>query len=80
MSRETTQAQIKHFFCKDTAVACRFHKKGKPCDSCEDITEATNFLLQKLQPQSGSLKTGSMNNDYAAYLMTEFCNSQKATT
>lgn len=63
---------MEHKFCKDTAVECRFHKKGHPCSECVDITEATNFLLKELKPKSGTLKTGVMNNDYAAYLMTVF--------
>lgn len=67
---------MEHKFCKDTAVECRFHKKGHPCSECVDITEATNFLLKKLKPKSGTLKTGIMNNEYAAYLMTEFSKQQ----
>ena len=61
-----------HKFCKDTSVDCRFHKKGHPCNECLDITGATNFLLKTIKPTSGTLKTGVMNNDYAAKLMEEY--------
>jgi len=65
---------MKHKFCKNTSIECKFHKKGQDCSECVDITDATNFLLKELKPESGTLKTGAMNNDYAAYLMTLFLN------
>ena len=63
---------MEYKFCKDKSVECQFHEKGLPCSECVDITEATNFLLKTLNPKSGTLQTGVMNNDYAAYLITIF--------
>ncbi len=63
----------KYMMCsKPNMVVCDMHKKGKPCNHCVDVTEATNFLLKKIKPKSGNLKTGIINSDYVALLLTEF--------
>ena len=38
---------------------------------------AEEFILKKINPKNGSLKTGIMNNDYVAQLMEEYCNLKK---
>lgn len=64
--------------CADiNSIVCRFHEKGKPCCNCIDTTQATEFLLNKLKPKSGNLKTGIINCDYVPILLTEFASQFK---
>lgn len=58
-------------------VSCPNKKKGE-CSKCIDITDATNWLLKELKPKSGTLLSGVMNNDYAAFLLTKYASQFKA--
>ena len=60
---------------KPNMVTCDMHKVGEPCNNCVDVTIATDFLLSKLKPKSGSLKNGIINTDAVPLLMTEFLKS-----
>ena len=70
MENSITVGDIKeHKFCREhQKVECPLRNRNKSCDKCIDITKAGNFILNIIKPKSGSLKTGSMNNDFAAYL------------
>lgn len=38
--------------------------------------KADDFFIKKIKPKSGNLKTGIINNDYAAQLAEEYCQEQ----